>query len=59
MSAAGRPASKAPEHDLRRSARVRTFVGGRIVFHDGAYSYDCIVRDMSEGGARVKFPKHG
>lgn len=52
----GGPASKAPEHDLRRSERVRTFLGGRIVFHDGAYSYECIVRDMSEGGARVDIP---
>jgi len=55
MSAAG-PPSKAPEHDFRRSVRVRTFFGGRIVFHDGAYSYECIVRDMSEGGARVEIP---
>src|SRR5437588_9121528 len=55
MSAAG-PSSKAPEHDFRRSVRVRTFFGGRIVFHDGAYSYNCVVRDMSESGARVEIP---
>jgi hypothetical protein len=54
MSAAGTPTSKAPENDLRRSARVRTFFSGRIVFRDGAYAYDCIVRDLSEGGARVE-----
>lgn len=56
MSAAGRPKTKAPEDDLRRSERVRTFLAGRIVFHDGAYSYGCVVRDMSEGGARVEIP---
>jgi hypothetical protein len=56
MSAAGRPTSKAPEDDLRRSVRVRAFLGGRIVFNDGAYSYECVVRDMSEGGARVEIP---
>jgi len=56
MSAAGRPKAKAPEDDLRRSERVRTFLAGRIVFHDGAYSYECVVRDMSEGGARVEIP---
>src|SRR5690242_2317350 len=55
MSAPG-PASKAPARDLRRSERVHTFFGGRIVFHDGAYSYECIVRDMSKGGARVDIP---
>lgn len=48
---------KVPEPDLRRSVRVRTLFGGKIVFHDGAYTYDCIVRDMSEGGARVEIPE--
>lgn len=56
MSAAGRPVNKTPEHDLRRGERVRTLLSGRIVFHDGAYSYECVVRDMSEGGARVEIP---
>jgi len=56
MSSAGRPAAKAPQDDLRRSERVRTFLAGRIVFHDGAYSYGCVVRDLSEGGARVEVP---
>ena len=56
MSAAGRLDSKSPEYDLRRSARVRTLLGGRIVFRDGAYSYNCIVRDISEGGARIEIP---
>ena len=32
------------------------FMGGRIVFNDGAYSYNCIVRDLSESGARVDIP---
>lgn len=57
MSAAARPASTLSEHELRRATRVRTFLGGRIVFHDGAYSYNCVVRDMSEGGARVAIPE--
>ena len=56
MSAEGRPTAKAPEEELRRSERVRTFLAGRIVFHEGAYSYGCIVRDLSEGGARVEIP---
>jgi len=56
LSAAGRPAAKAPKDDLRRNERVRTFLAGRIVFHEGAYSYGCIVRYISEGGARVEVP---
>lgn len=56
MSAAGRPASKPADEDLRRATRVRTLLGGRIVFHDGAYSYNCVVRDVSENGARVEIP---
>ncbi|HEX3431848.1 MAG TPA: PilZ domain-containing protein [Rhizomicrobium sp.] len=57
MPAAATPKGKAPEHELRRSARVRTFFGGRIVFRDGTYSYACTVRDMSESGARVAIPE--
>ena len=57
MSAAGRLSTKVPAEDLRRSVRVRTFLAGRVVFHEGAYSYDCIVRDMSEGGARIEIPE--
>lgn len=54
MSAAGRPRAKVPEHDRRQNDRVHTLLAGRIVFHAGAYTYKCIVRDMSEGGARVE-----
>ena len=57
MSAVRKRTGKAPANDLRRSVRVRTFFGGRIVFHDGAYIYDCIVRDLSESGARVEIPE--
>ena len=56
LDATRRPA-KTPEPDMRRSARVRTFVGAKIVFHEGAYTYDCTVRDMSEGGARIEIPE--
>lgn len=56
MSAAGRPTAKTPEHDRRRSDRVHTLLAGRIVFHAGAYAYKCIVRDLSEAGARVEIP---
>jgi hypothetical protein len=54
MSAAGKRQVQVPDHDLRRSARMRTFFGGKIVFNEGAYSHDCIVRDMSDSGARIE-----
>ena len=56
MTAVVRPASKPLEDDLRRGVRLRTLLRGRIVFHDGAYSCECVVRDMSEGGARIEIP---
>src|SRR5947209_11123410 len=56
MSATSRPSTNPADDDLRRAARVRMFVGGRIVFNEGAYSYNCVVRDMSESGARVEIP---
>jgi len=56
MSAVARPSAQATEHDLRRAVRTRTLFAGRIVFHDGAYSYECVVRDVSEGGARIEIP---
>lgn len=56
MSAVEQPTGHTPEHELRRNARVRTLFAGRIVFHDGVYSCDCIVRELSEGGARVEIP---
>lgn len=40
----------------RRSPRVRTFLDAKIVFRDATYSVGCIVRDMSEAGARIELP---
>ncbi len=39
--------------DKRRETRKRTFLKGRIVFNGGASSMDCLVRDMSDSGARL------
>jgi hypothetical protein len=36
-----------------RAPRVRTFLTGKLVHGDGAFSVDCTVRDISEGGAKV------
>jgi hypothetical protein len=37
----------------RREARQRVFLKGRIVFNNGASSFDCLVRDLSATGARL------
>lgn len=37
----------------RTAARARTLVAGKIVYGDGAYSYDCVIRDISPSGARI------
>jgi hypothetical protein len=39
--------------EARRSRRIRTFVGGKIVFRDGSVSFSCVVRDCSEHGAKI------
>jgi hypothetical protein len=42
-----------PIADGRRSPRKRVLLGGKIVYNEGSYTYDCRIRDLSEGGARV------
>lgn len=38
----------------RTERRNRVFKGGRIVFHRGDSSIDCIIRDLSEAGAKLR-----
>lgn len=38
----------------RQDVRKRTFLRGRIEYNGGAASMDCIIRDMSESGARLE-----
>ncbi|SFL82561.1 PilZ domain-containing protein [Methylorubrum salsuginis] len=40
--------------EQRQDIRKRTFLKGRILFNKGASSMDCLVRDMSETGARLE-----
>jgi hypothetical protein len=37
----------------RNSARNRSFIRGRIQFNNGQASFDCLVRDLSQTGARL------
>ena len=39
----------------RRAPRHRTFLGGKLIYGQG-YSVDCVVRDMSDMGARLQLP---
>jgi len=41
--------------DNRRDAvRLRTLKSGKVVFNDGNSVVDCVVRDLSESGAKLK-----
>ena len=37
----------------RGAPRRRTLTGGKIVYGDGAYTYDCTIREISTSGARI------
>ncbi|WP_181708434.1 PilZ domain-containing protein [Chthonobacter rhizosphaerae] len=40
--------------ERRTNARKRTLRGGKIVYGDYRFTLDCVVRDMSDEGARLK-----
>lgn len=37
----------------RQNQRKRTFIGAKIVLNGGASVIDCLVKDLSDGGARL------
>ncbi|MBU6443195.1 MAG: hypothetical protein KGR48_04730 [Alphaproteobacteria bacterium] len=39
--------------DGRGVPRRRTLTSGKIVYGDGAYTYDCAIREISTSGARI------
>jgi hypothetical protein len=41
--------------DRRREHRGRTYLGGKIAFNNRWCTIDCLVRNMSEGGAKLEF----
>ncbi len=41
--------------ERRRATRQRTFLRGRVIYDHGRGSADCMVRDMSEHGAKLVF----
>lgn len=40
--------------DKRSEPRKKTFMKGRILFNAGASSMDCLIRDLSEHGAKLE-----
>jgi PilZ domain-containing protein len=43
--------------ERRALVRHKTFIKGRIYFNNRLSSLDCIVRDVSDGGARLQVPE--
>lgn len=41
--------------ELRREFRGRTYLGGLIVFENDSGSHDCVVRNLSQNGAKLSF----
>jgi hypothetical protein len=41
--------------DLRRFGRQRTLKSGRLLYADGRSTRDCVIRDLTPAGARLKF----
>jgi hypothetical protein len=42
-----------PPIEQRKSLRKRVILGGKVVYNEGAYTLECRIRDISEGGARI------
>lgn len=41
-----------------RAPRKRTCLTGKLVYDGGAFTIDCSVRDISEGGAKIVLTRH-
>ena len=43
-----------PDSDKRRAPHQRTLKGAKIVFKQGAFTYDCTVKNVSATGAQLQ-----
>ena len=43
--------------ERRDSHRQRVLLKGKIAYADGAFSMDCVIRDLSKNGARIALSK--
>lgn len=51
------PPELPPIAERRPNRRRRTLLGGRVTFEDGTQVFDCTIRDLSNGGARITLPE--
>ena len=42
--------------DQRRARRPRVFLAGRLIHGDAWLTLDCVIRDLTDTGARLKLP---
>ena len=56
MTAATKTSSLKRGHDRRRSERHAVTLGGRLFFGLAGLSIDCVIRDISDHGARIAVP---
>jgi hypothetical protein len=47
---------KSGQDEKRSVQRARTLLTGKIVYGEVPYSLDCVIRDLTETGARVRVP---
>src|SRR5476651_1220075 len=45
-----------PPAERRPSPRRRVLLGGLVAYSDGERSFDCIIRNLSDTGARITLP---
>lgn len=43
--------------DRRGEHRGRTYLGGQVAFNNRCSTIDCLVRNMSQSGAKIEFPR--
>ena len=55
---ASQPATPAASGHPDRPPRLRTYLKGKVVYGDGAFTIDCAIRDISDGGAKIVFDEH-
>jgi hypothetical protein len=47
----------APERERRKEPRKRVVLRGKVVYSDGVFSIDCLIRNISSRGARISVEK--
>ena len=56
VAAPPRPGSAPADRERRRAPRLRTLLGGKLVHSGGLFSMNCVVRNLSDTGARISLP---